>query len=286
MQCMFYLNCLCVSTIERMETCVVYAIFRWWYDDGRDEIEIFLYWYARFEILCNAWGRVANSASLFRCSIWAYVFCFQLTLPLQSVAFRSSGEISSVKMLARTWRMISSSWFRDARNNVVINGIFCIFILRFSREIRPLIVLTTQWMLKTQKKMHTETNIELNELNEFKLTRNLRNRHATTKIFLHFIFFFFSFFVSSTIFRLNLLRVLLCESGQFSSVLFPLRRNFNFFFPNSRFAIFNTSLVRRDCFIRVMWTRIPHIFSIFFFFSNSESNAVRSPWQNIKNSLI
>lgn len=136
------------------------------------------------------------------------------------------------------------------------------------------------------KKMHTETNIELNELNEFKLTRNLRNRHATTKIFLHFIFFFFSFFVSFTIFRLNLLRVLLCESGQFSSVLFPLRRNFNFFFPNSRFAIFNTSLVRRDCFIRVMWTRIPHIFSIFFFFSNSESNAVRSPWQNIKNSLI
>lgn len=107
------------------------------------------------ECYAMAWGRAAISREAIPSHHLGmsafFFFSFQLTLPLQSVAFRSSGEISSVKMLARTWRMISSSWFRDARNSVVINGIFCIFILRFSREIRPLIVFTTQLMLRTRK---------------------------------------------------------------------------------------------------------------------------------------
>lgn len=138
-----------------METWVVCAIFRW-YDDSGDELTLFWYRYARFGMLCNGMrsrGHFTRSNSVppSRYVCVFFFFSFQLTLPLQSVAFRSSGEISSVKMLARTWRMISSSWFRDARNSVVINGIFCIFILRFSREIRPLIVFTTQLMLRTRK---------------------------------------------------------------------------------------------------------------------------------------
>lgn len=96
------------------------------------------------------------------------LLCFHsLTLPLQSVAFKSSGVIPSFKMLASTWRMISSSWFRDARNSVVINGIFCMFILRFSREIRPLIFFTIQWMLKWRT--HTK-----NRINWIRLNNNTR----------------------------------------------------------------------------------------------------------------
>lgn len=117
------------------------------------------------------------------------LLCFHsLTLPLQSVAFKSSGVIPSFKMLASTWRMISSSWFRDARNSVVINGIFCMFILRFSREIRPLIFFTIQWMLKWRT--HTK-----NRINWIRLNNN-------TRIFLLNLSFRFVFDANCKVLRL------------------------------------------------------------------------------------
>lgn len=46
-----------------------------------------------------------------------------LTRPLASVAFKSSTEMPSVTMCCSTFLISSSSWLRDARNSVVINGI-------------------------------------------------------------------------------------------------------------------------------------------------------------------
>lgn len=56
--------------------------------------------------------------------------CFrQLTRPLQSCAFSSASLIPFRRISSIVWRNASSSWLRDARNNVVTSGNLSIFIL-------------------------------------------------------------------------------------------------------------------------------------------------------------
>lgn len=53
----------------------------------------------------------------------------QLTRPLQSCAFSSASLIPFRRICSNVCRNVSSSWLRDARNNVVTNGNLSIFIL-------------------------------------------------------------------------------------------------------------------------------------------------------------
>lgn len=111
---------------------------------------------------------IRKSAHL-RCALHAVDVCLtsgdSLTRPLQSTELSSASVIPFCKIASSTCRIFSSSWLRDARNNVVTRGNLSLFILwnLGGACTKRLLSLPLSLLALQNKKNHMQLNTNLTE---------------------------------------------------------------------------------------------------------------------------